>query len=77
LRPEGPVVNSPGRKAGVGKEREMSAEGAALSRFKYRAWAIYKFIRYRAFGTHSFLHPNPGLTAGPSHCRSFGPDRQF
>jgi hypothetical protein len=27
----------------------------------------------RPFGAHLFFHLYPGLTAGPSHCRPFGP----
>ena len=55
----------------------MSAEGAALSRFKHRDLGDLQIHLCRAFGTHSSLRLNPGLTAGPSHCRSFGPDREF
>ncbi len=55
----------------------MSAEGAALRRYKHCDLANDQFVWCRAFGTHLFFHPNPGLTAGPSHCRSFGPDCGF
>ena len=51
----------------------MSAKGATLSRYKHCDWASCRLVRCRAFGTHFSLHHYPGLTAGPSHCRSFGP----
>jgi hypothetical protein len=45
-------------------EREMSAEGAALGSYKYGDLQIHLVPCLRH---SSFLHLNPGLTAGPSH----------
>jgi len=67
-------VARPGRQAGIGREREMSAEGAALGSYKYGDLQIHLVPCLRH---SSFLHLNPGLTAGPSHCRSFGPKKKL
>ena len=32
-----------------------------------------KSMLCRAYGAHLSHHSDPGLTAGPSHCRPFGP----
>ena len=68
FRPEGPAVRRPGRQAGIGISERWSAEGAAPE--------ISIVPRLR----RSIFHPesNPGLTAGPIHCRPIGPQyRRF
>jgi hypothetical protein len=45
-RPEGPIVNSPGREAGVRISGNVSAEGAALAFFL--PMAIEMWVRFRA-----------------------------
>jgi hypothetical protein len=63
LRPEGPVSNRSGREAWV-----RIWIGRAL---KARHYCSFKC---RAFGAPSLGNPYPGLTAGPTHCRPFGPE---
>jgi hypothetical protein len=63
FRPEGPAMNRPGHKAGIGNAERWSAEGAALE--------ISIVARLR----RSIFHPelDPSLTAGPIGWRPFGP----
>ena len=63
VRPEGPAINSPGRQAGVADRVASSAEGAALE-LSGAAPSALILSRY----------PIPGLTAGPTQCRPFGPE---
>jgi len=66
-RPEGPAMNRPGRKAGIGVAERWSAEGAALLKSQV--------TRLR----RSIFHPesDPGLTAGPTNYRPFGPQKSL
>ncbi len=61
-RPEGPPEHSPGREAGVRDDHQSSTEGAALEA------SMVPRLR-RSISPQSY----PGLTAGPSHYRPFGP----
>jgi len=65
MRPVGPKANSPGREAGVTDMARLSAEGAAL--------LVSKVPRLRRSIS---LNAHPGLTAWPTQCRPFGPERQ-
>jgi len=61
MRPEGPVVNSPGREAGVAGKVMLSAEGAALEAL----WVTR--LRRSASRVSVIPASRPGLlTAGPS-----------
>jgi hypothetical protein len=62
-RAEGPKDNRPGRKAGKNLLLDMSTEGAAQN----------KITECRAFSAHSLIHLFPGLAAGPTILRPFGP----
>jgi hypothetical protein len=66
MRPKGPAVRSPGRKAGVQRSLAPSAEGAALS---YNQIELVSHLRRSS----SSSNLDPGLTAGPIHWRPFGP----
>jgi len=63
LRPEGPAMNRPGRKAGIGIAERWSAEGAAPE------ISIVPRLWRSIFHSES----DPGLTAGPTNFRPFGP----
>jgi len=65
FRPEGPAMNRPGRKAGIGIADRWSAEGAAPE------ISIVPRLQRSIFHTES----DPGLTAGPTNCRPFGPQK--
>jgi hypothetical protein len=62
-RAEGPIDSRPGRKAGMELLSRISAEGAARN----------KIAECRAFSAHWLVHLYPGLTAGPTILRPFGP----
>jgi hypothetical protein len=60
IRSEGPLVSKPGRQAGNGFVGKISAEGAAQQRVS-RVQRSFNPLIY------------PGLTAGPTDWRPFGP----
>lgn len=60
IRSEGPLVNRPGRQAGNRFGGKRSAEGAAQQRVS-RLQRLFNPLIY------------PGLTAGPTDWRPFGP----
>ena len=67
-RAEGAKDSRPGRQAGRRYSAKMSAEGAELKRIKL------ELALYRTFGAHLTATCYPGLTAGPTFYRSFGPE---
>ncbi len=62
-RREAPAVNSPERQLGVNGYTGSEARRAGTS----------KRSKCRAFGAYHRLDSIPGLTAGPTHYRPFGP----
>jgi len=71
MRPEGPAVRSPGRKAG-------EAPGRGKREYRRRALKARYFIQSAGVTAApsaliSQLQPNPGLTAGSTYCRPLGP----
>ena len=61
VRPEGPAVVRPGRQAGIEWQRERAPK------------ARHEGILGAAPSVLFFISPHPGLTAGATYCRPFGP----
>jgi hypothetical protein len=60
LRPEGPPVNRPGRKAGIGRVNKMSTESAAQLYMQKMAMFLFSiFTECRAFSAHRELPAIP------------------
>ena len=66
-RPEGPIVNRPGRQAGNKIEEIMSAKGAALPTLAGAGPS----------GLIPGISVHPELTLGAIHCRRFAPRFRF
>jgi len=73
VRPEGPQVNRPGRKAGMNEGGTMSAESAARSIMRILQTRVFALPYVSHLRRSLFEQSYPGLTAGPIHLRPFGP----
>ena len=67
LRREAPAVNSPERQLAVGMKNRWGPKGRNIDKMPDVPRLLRSF----------YIRSHPGLTAGPIHCRPFGPDLDF